>query len=198
MIEQHENHLKEAFEAGYENAAKALSKIMKDKIDCDHFHHSHYRIDNDSITELIQGVSEGSTILMTTEILGDISGKSYLLLAPHEFERLTEGIPTGKDPALDIKKEFVKELDNILSASVITKLSDHLGLKIYGDVPVLVGTFKGNIADLICNDFSEECEDIYISSTHFLISTHTHAKPVFIWAIDGKIIHILDTKLACN
>jgi len=192
----YENYLKEVFMEGYKNAAIALAQITHDKIYYNNFHHSFHQIENNSITKMTEINRAGSNILITTEVMGDVPGKNYLLLNQHEFDSLTKGIRSDKNHPMDIKKEFMKELDNILSASVITKLSDNLGMKMYGDVPVWSGPFKGNIMNLIREDFGKGTDEVYISSLFFSFDHSPKIQPFFIWVMHSKIIQTLSAKLS--
>jgi chemotaxis protein CheY-P-specific phosphatase CheC len=186
--------LKEAFEEGYKNAAIAFSKIIEDEISCNNFHHSHHEVSNLSVGKIAPGSSVDFSILITTEVFGDIHGKSYFLLSKHEYELMTQHIPAGKYPAVDIKEEFVKELDNILSAAVISKLVDQLGIKMFGNVPIWNGSFSGNVGNRIHQDFSDST-GVYISSTYFSFTTFPQIQPLFIWAIDAKVMEVMDLNL---
>jgi chemotaxis protein CheY-P-specific phosphatase CheC len=190
-----EKLLKEAFEEGYKNAAQSFSKIIEDKISYNNFHHSHHEIKSFSIGKITPSNRDSSATLITTEVFGDIHGKSYFLLSKHEFELMTQHIPAGKYPAVDIKEEFVKELDNILSAAVISKLVDQLGIKMYGNVPIWNGSFNGNVGDRIHQDFSRDSMGVYISSTYFSFTNFPQIQPLFIWAIDAKVMEVMDLNL---
>jgi chemotaxis protein CheY-P-specific phosphatase CheC len=183
-----EEHLKGAFESGYSNAAKSLSQLTRVKINFNNFHFGFHRLESENLNENPLFSRVGANVLITTEIFGDLTGKSYLLLSDKEFEILTGGIPDSKDPKVNLKEEFIKEMDNILSASVITKLSNELKRKMYGDVPTLVGRVSGKIVDIIYDDFSEQTEEVYINSISFSFDGHPVFSPFFIWVIDNNVV----------
>ena len=178
-------HLKTAFESGYTNATLSLSKIAKQKIYFNNFHVSYYDLGDDFSVEQKLLNRDQKSVLLTTEIFGDLTGKSYLFLSHKEFEYLTSEIPEGNNSALNFKEEFAKELDNILSAAVITKLSNELNVKMYGDVPVLIDGTSAKIEDVINDDFGEYVKQVYINSISFSFDRDMKIAPRFIWVMDS-------------
>lgn len=192
-----QEHLKKAFELGYSNAASSLSKMIHHKIEVHPFNHKLHRLHDDESSGFMTAMTKGSKMLVTTDVFGDVAGKSYLFLSQEEFAALTRGINGTGSREVNLREEFIKELDNILSASVITMLSNQLKLKMYGDVPSLVGSVASeNILELIEDDFSEEAEEVYVNAICFSLENHPGITPCFIWAMDGKIISALDNKSA--
>ncbi|MEJ7643188.1 MAG: hypothetical protein WKF87_01220 [Chryseolinea sp.] len=183
-----EMNLQSAFEAGFSNAARALSQVIKEKVNCNNFFHTRASLETHRLNDTAFIKPGNSQVLITTEVFGDVSGKSYLLLNEQDFEILTNGITSGNNSQAEMKIEFIKELDNILSAAVITKLSNHLGLKMYGNIPRWVGPLECGIVDLIRNDFNEETARAYISSACFSLDAYPHVRPFFIWIMNGKIL----------
>src|SRR5579859_3426449 len=118
-----ESFLKHVFESGYANAVLSLSKFIPDKITSTNFHFGFHRFDNTDQSNLPSFNRTGTNLLITTEIFGDITGKSYLFLSEHDVNVFTRGIYGSVNHIESLKDEFLKELDNILSASVITKIS---------------------------------------------------------------------------
>lgn len=191
MKKAYEKHLKVAFESGYTNAALSLSKMAKDKIFYNNFHLGFHKLDSDFLKQHGLYNRNGSNVLLTTEIFGDITGKSYLFLSDKEFEVLTAGVPESKDPKVNFKEEFSKEVDNILSASVITRLSNELKVKMYGDIPILVGKVSGEIEDIINDDFKDQGEEIYINSISFSFETQPVISPIFVWVVNTHTLNVL-------
>lgn len=180
-----EEKLYKSFDAGYANAASALARMTKQQIGFNETHTGFHHVAEAQVDDPIL-LNQGR-LLLTTEIFGDITGKSYLFLSDKEVELLTAGIPVGKDPSINLREEFLKEVDNILSASVITKISNELKVKMYGDIPLLQGKTSAKIEDLIQDDFSEQTETIYINAISFSIVGHPEMKPAFIWVLDCSV-----------
>ena len=186
--------LKNAFESGHTNATLSLSKMTRTEIYYTNFRMGFHTLDPDYLGKDGTFNREGASLLFTTEVFGDVTGKSYLLISDEEFALLTHGIPDSKDPGINLKEEFAKELDNILSASVITRLSNELKRKMYGDIPILVGKVHGRIEDIIYDDFSEQAKDVYINSGHFSFSERPTLRPLFIWVVDRNSLNCLQSK----
>lgn len=185
--------LRSAFNTGYANATASLRALTKDKVYFNNFHFGFYRL-NSVLSENQSLFSRhGPNLLITTDVFGDLSGKSYLLISDTEFDALTREIRQPDDPGIDFKLEYAKELDNILSASVITALSNELQLRIYGDIPVAVGKISGSIEEIIQEDFSEYSEEVYITAVYFSFEDKPSLNPFFIWVVDSKALKSLET-----
>lgn len=189
-----EGALKTAFESGYKNAAASLSVMIKDSVHVNFLYHAHHPVGKSMPADGSLTNPGDSPLLITTEIFGDVVGKSYLLLTQEEIDTLTRRSFSGKSQPDEIKTAFIKELDNILSAAVISKLSDHLGVKMYGDVPTWVGGMEQRVTDLIRRDFGEGGEALYISSVYFTIDSYPSLRSAFIWVIGSKAIQSLQEK----
>lgn len=186
-----------AFDAGFSNAARSLGQLSKYRVFYNNFHSGNCRLDTTYLVhDAYQRYNEGSRVLLTTEIIGDLTGKSYLFFSPYEFDLLTEGIPQGSDSSVNLKEEFLKEMDNILSAAVITKISNELKGRIFGDVPVLVGKTQSRLEDIINDDFSEHTEELYINSIFFSFEKQPAIQPLFLWVINHSNVEAGALKLA--
>lgn len=182
-----EQTLRDAFEAGYLNAALSLSRVTGGGISFNNFEFHNDRIDAAGFRAGIQDNREGTDLLLTTEIFGDISGKSYLLLSVDELEWLTGKIPSHASQHETMTEEYIKEIDNILSASVITWLSNHLERKVYGHLPIIKGIVTRRMEDIIAEDFKNNTQDIYVNSVSFSVENQPNVHPTFVWAIDTRI-----------
>ena len=81
-------------------------------------------------------------ILLSTEIIGEMKGFCYFMLNLEESKLLItknfSGIDLDDPKNLVMTEAFLLELDNIITASVITEFSNALSLKIYGGVPKML------------------------------------------------------------
>jgi chemotaxis protein CheY-P-specific phosphatase CheC len=176
----------EAFASGYANSASSFSMFAANKAEYRNLHLSVYKINGN----IIDGMkSFGKTVpspMVTTEVFGELEGKSYLIFSQEEYDWVTRGVKSKPETLAMIKNEFLKELDNIVSAAVITKLSNMLKVKIYGDTPLLE-PYDGDLTKLIHKDFAQGRERLYINSCHFTFEANPDIKPLFVWAMDEKI-----------
>lgn len=181
-----EPKLKEAFASGYEHATLAFSKLIQANVQYDNFHHGSLSFDSLELIHPRYAGSDQPKILLTTEIFGEVNGKSYLYFTKEEADLITRAVPTAK--GLDLKQEFLKEVDNILSASVITKLSNQLGKQMYGDIPILIEQTSASLHGLVEDDFSEIAERVYINSSRFLLEGYPRLQPLFVWVLNPIIL----------
>src|SRR5690606_8992688 len=155
--------LEEAFIQGYVNASSSLEALRNAKVQYRQFHSGSYRLNQ--VQEFDHDLlSSGRDMVVTTEIFGDLVGKSYLLISTSEFESLTRDIPDSEMPGINMKVEFVKELDNILSASVITELSNRLRIRAFGDVPIVASESSASIGEVIFDDFRSQTDAVYVTA----------------------------------
>jgi chemotaxis protein CheY-P-specific phosphatase CheC len=182
----------EAFESGYINAALSFSKFVGADIGYVRTHHGLHIVE-----EGMQDLSEinryEANLLVATDVIGVVCGKSYMLLNTREFDQLSERVYGTEDALLDFKEEFIKELDNVLSASVITKLANALHLNMYGNIPRLVNPFSCNLKNMIYDDFSEEASSVYVNAIHFTFDKYPELKPCFIWVVDQDIFDRIES-----
>jgi chemotaxis protein CheY-P-specific phosphatase CheC len=179
------NTLEKAFESGFSNASQSFSLLTKTKVVYTTIHQGFLDFNNPLLSENYQRFNNTPGILLTTEVFGDVTGKSYLFLSEKDYELLTKTIP---ESALNLKDEFAKEVDNILSAAVITKLSNSLNKKMFGDVPVLVGKVNSRLEDTIYDDFGEQVDGVYINSIFFSFENHSDITPFFVWVFEKSLI----------
>jgi chemotaxis protein CheY-P-specific phosphatase CheC len=181
--------LTEAFESGYLNAAKSLSMMVNDQVYYEPCYQANHFVNSFHVANIYpwQENNNESYLLLTTEIFGDVFGKSYLILSQHDFDVLTRNINQSKDPNVNFHHEFLKEVDNILSAAVITKLSNKLKMKMYGDIPMWVGAVQNNVAEIISADFQDRVSEVYVNTIMFTFDKAPTVKPLFIWIMDSRV-----------
>lgn len=184
--------LSSAFNTGYVNATASLRTLTKDKVYFNNFYFGFYRADAVLLANQSLFFRNDSSLLITTDVFGDLSGKSYLLISENEFDTLTREIRQSEDPEIDLKMEYAKELDNILSASVITALANQLQLRIYGDIPVVVGKVNGNMDEIIQEDFRAYPDEIYVTAVYFSFEDKPALTPFFIWVVNSKDLKRLE------
>jgi chemotaxis protein CheY-P-specific phosphatase CheC len=172
------------------NASLSLAQLTNCKAGFNVFHHGSVRLGPDFLEAEDYARFSGSHLLLTTQIFGDVLGKSYLFIPESAFEVLTSRIPATSGSSINFKEEFIKELNNILSAAVLTKLSNFLSKKMFGDVPELIGKVNCHLNDIIHDDFSEELDEVYMSSIYFSLEEHDGIHPLFIWVLDKSTLSV--------
>jgi len=122
----------EIINIGLSKAADALSMIIKERvlIKC---------IEVMSPLEVFNEMGNDS-IKLVTDLKGDVEGSCYFVISESEADYLTRKTVSansepGKFELNELNKGFLLELDNIISAAVITQLADIMKLNVFGDVP---------------------------------------------------------------
>ena len=135
--------------------------------------------------EIIKG--DDQLTLIITEIMGELKGKSYLILNDKECDQIHKRC-LGEDYWVKkewLGKELLKELDNILSGAVITEFSNRLDLHIYSDVPQVCTMPPGDIQNLIRDDLNEDfVSDFFIATDmRFFLGGNEIYQPQWIWKL---------------
>ncbi|NQZ77101.1 MAG: hypothetical protein HRT61_13520 [Ekhidna sp.] len=130
--------------------------------------------------------------LIKTELMGELKGTSHLIFSEKEVAKLYEAcLPesVAKDDSKEstiMKLGFLTEIDNMVSAAVITEFSNSLDMEIYGDVPSLKVMKATDLNDFIVKDSSE-----FESIIHFKAvfkGKELDICPDFIWVFHNKFV----------
>lgn len=186
---------KAVFENGYNNAVVSFAQFVQTKTYYNNFHTGLHVLEGNDILGMDPIEKGNSALLITTEVFGEVFGKSYLLLNADEFGWVAGAVPDHPGSDIDLREEFLKELDNIISASVVTKLSNEFNLKIYGDIPILIRPFGGDLRNVIYDDFHTTSDCVYVNCMHFSLDKYPGAKPFFIWVMDKKMFNTMQLNM---
>ncbi len=132
---------------------------------------------------------DGEIIVLVTKLIGDLSGKSYLILNADETSEIVKiTSQTFGFVSHQLNDALLMEIDNIISASVISELSNNLKLEVYGDVPML----KRMKAEELENFMEREVEGMdrsamILSNTTFQFNVSERVHPQFLWKLSSKI-----------
>lgn len=186
-ISQHElNAASAIINAGLLKAAESLSFFMKETISLDEMDYSFNKASDpaDFISK------KGNNIhLLLTEVIGELRGVCCLLFTEDEanklrYTALPPEITSNPEMMSEMSDGILLEVDNIISASVITQFSNILKHKIHGGIPSL----KKWSADDINQYIKGKLEgDMLIMSfnTHF-VSSKLDFSPQFLWLFDNS------------
>ncbi|PBQ34531.1 hypothetical protein CNR22_23025 [Sphingobacteriaceae bacterium] len=171
---------------GLFKAAESLSFFMKEKISLDEMDYSF----NKSSEPADFTSKKGNNIhLLLTEIIGDLKGICCLIFSEEEADKLRQAaLPEEirNNPAImaEMSDGILLEVDNIISASVITQFSNILKHKIYGGVPALKKISSEQINQYIKGKLED---DMFVVSfnTHF-VSENLDFGPQFLWLFDSS------------
>jgi len=169
---------------GYEKAASSFAAMTKQQI---RIKPTRIEIAGNSMQFFKKLKKDDEIILLTTSIIGEHNGKSYLLFNEHEANEVYKKcMPYNKDESSRIMETeaLLKELDNILSAAVITQFSNFMEATIFGDVPTISRTNQAALKDKIIEDFETEGSDYFlVADTEFVFENNTQMCPQFIWKL---------------
>nr|WKN39255.1 hypothetical protein K4G66_11180 [Tunicatimonas sp. TK19036] len=179
----------EMINAGYTNAAQSFSGIAQQQVT---IQTSTLEIATESSDQL-NLAKEGDLRLVTTEIMGEMKGKSYLLLNESECEAIYQAClpPGGSAESRKVMGEAViKEIDNIISAAVITEFSNRFQVSIFGDVPYLFDGPEAEISRIIQADFADNAETgcYLFANTYFAFENNTKLQPQFFWKLPSDFL----------
>ncbi|MDN4165910.1 hypothetical protein QWY31_10375 [Cytophagales bacterium LB-30] len=192
---QQENYIKDIVEAGFKKAATAFSSLAKREVSIDSV--SLKYLENPHQLDHLLPIAD-SLVLLTTDMIGELKGKSYLVLSGEESEKVIQACSPMKlaHQEVELGDALLLELDNILSASVITEISNRLNLKIYGDIPSLKKCSGSMALDILKKDFlhyqNSQQEILLVSSTHFHFKNEVHLRPQFIWKFNQGLLQALN------
>lgn len=181
------------FLKGYQNASRSFSNLSGDNVSVKNFE-LHFGEAPDLLYKIIK--TRNPSVLIT-DIIGEAKGKSYLVFNETDAKAVPEML-LSKMKSLETNPDFneiiLKEVDNMVSASVITELSNQLDLKIYGDVPKYLSP---EIVDK--QWLTEEMENNYdmfaiLSSANFSFDGNYKINPYFIWILDKEFYQKLSEK----
>lgn len=184
---------KALFSEGYLQAAAAFATLSGKKVNV-----GSQEIQFNSPDGLLKKLASNQELsFLVTEVIGDAHGRSYLILNKYEVEKLL-ALMLLKLKNFESNKQFeetiLKELDNVLAASVITQLSNFLNLNIYGDVPSLIRPAE-NTKSWLSREFERtKSNTTILSSVYFTFEDDVRLQPSFVWMLDENFYRILNQK----
>lgn len=131
-----------------------------------------------------------SVIVLKTEIKGNLNGNCYLFFSEEEQEKITSIVSPGienlsSEAKTEMEKAILMEIDNIVTASVVTQFSNLLNLKIYGYIPLYHKLKADELIDFIKND-NKDFKSILKIKTE-LYDSEFDINPEFVWFINHEI-----------
>jgi chemotaxis protein CheY-P-specific phosphatase CheC len=178
---------------GLSKAAQSLSFFMKEEI---RFKELSFSINK--IKKEIDFTSKfGENIhLLITNVIGELKGVCCLIFSEEEADKLRHtALPKEiiENPVLmaEMSDAIMLEVDNIISASVITQFSNLLNHKIYGGVPELKKLSFQQLSEYVSSNFMQE---LYIINfkTQFT-SSELNFNPEFVWLFDNTFLNSIKT-----
>ncbi len=122
-------------------------------------------------------------IVLLSELKGALKGKSYLKIKPLDAQNLfLVCLPEPYKDQEEMQNAILLELDNILTAAVVTVFSNHLAIKTHAHVPQLMSIQSYQLDEMIDSD-QKNNHLIFYFNTKFNIQQHSILSE-FIWVMD--------------
>ncbi len=175
---------KEIVNAGLLKSAESLSFFMKEKIELDKMDYSFNKSSNPADFTTKTG---NNVHLLLTEVVGELKGLCCLIFTEDEANKLRQTalppeIINNPEIMAEMSDGILLEIDNIISASVITQFSNILKHKIHGGVPQIKKMNNNEINQFIKGKLDNDMLIINFN-THF-ISQNLDFSPQFLWLFD--------------
>ncbi len=185
--------LEKLISLGYKNSLKSLSLIVQEVAEINIKPLEIWDVRKDRNRTFYKSYSE-EIIILTTEIIGEMKGKSYFLLDKEEVVALTNHCKTPES----MTDAFLLEIDNMLAAAVITIFSNHCHLKMYGGVPNITKVNEQDFSDFVLQDL-ETLENFngvcLVAETHFVFDGNLEITPQFLWFLPEEFVMAVSEKV---
>lgn len=173
---------------GLDKAAESLSFFMNEKITLKN-------VENDNYIEQppleLDRKDEKNIHLLITKVIGELKGVCCLIFSEEEANHLrATALPpeilNSPEMMAEMSDGIMLEVDNIISASVITQFSNLLKVKIHGGVPALRKVTFDEMDNYIKNEISQELYMISFKTS--FKSSKADFSPEFVWLFDNGFI----------
>jgi chemotaxis protein CheY-P-specific phosphatase CheC len=182
---------KELLNIALANAADAFSKMANERVLFNGYDLTILK-KNDLDVLLTEVVDQGLYVL-TTEVKGKLQGICYLIFDKKDAEGVFPIFaPNHHEIAADgtlgeFQQAILMEVDNILSAAMVTQLSNFLELFVYGDVPNYKFINKDELLNILKNDHDMYYE-VALNLKAKLETSKSNVSPLFIWFFKNDFV----------
>lgn len=178
---------------GFTRAASSFSRFLGKNVKITNTQSGLTR--HNDLPVVIEG--KGDLYILATQIIGSLTGKSYLIFNEEQCQNLT--MLAGHASSIQVndlmKEALLTEIDNIISAAVISELSEALQIEIYGDVPVLKKIPPSSLQEFLTKENQHtDTANSLISNTVFQFNVDKHIHPQFIWKLSEKIFDMIPSE----
>lgn len=131
------------------------------------------------------------THVLITEIRGEMLGVCFLIFNKEEAESLCdislpESVKKDSEKKKMMSEATLKEVDNIITAAVVTQFSNLLGVDIHGYVPILEVIHADKVKEAVFSHAKEL--DYVLNFTATFVSDHIDVAPEFLWILDTEFV----------
>ncbi len=187
---------KRIISAGLVKSAESLSFFMNETITLKDFD-AEKHLDNPPLE--LGKKDENNIHLLTTKVIGEMKGICCLIFSEEEADHLRKAalpqeILDSPEMMEEMSDGIMLEVDNIISASVITQFSNLLKVKIHGGVPNLKKVTSQEMEDFISGEVNQEL--YLISFKTSFESSKVQFNPEFVWLFDNTFIESIKSYAA--
>ena len=190
LAKLNENEFKAAADlinGGLDKAKQSMEMILQSPISLSKIDYNEAEHD---VPQFLDSTDD-ETHLLKTELKGQLKGSCYLIFTKEEVKKITAAcLPATLDEESEMNKmmkmEFLKEVDNMVAAAVVTQFANILGLEIYGDVPGL-HIMKAKDVPKYLESESTEFDSIIHFKANF-IGAELEINPDFVWIFNEKFL----------
>jgi len=180
---------KKIISAGLVKAAESLSFFMNDTVTLK-------EIDDqgDDFPLSLNKKEDQNIHLLVTKVIGEIKGICWLIFSEEEADHLRSAalpaeILNSPEMMAEMSDGIMLEVDNIISASVITQFSNLLKIKIHGSIPHLEKVTYSEMEALVKDQI--EKERFLINFKTSFESSKTNFNPEFVWLFDNAFVECI-------
>jgi len=179
---------KKIISAGLVKAAESLSFFMNETITLK---------DVDDVANIDQPPLElgkrgqENIHLLTTKVIGELKGVCCLIFSEVEADDLRKAalpqeVLDSPEMMAEMSDGIMLEVDNIISASVITQFSNLLKVKIHGGIPHLKKVSFDEMNNFLNDEIAQELYSISFKTC--FESSKVNFNPEFVWLFDKAFI----------
>lgn len=133
---------------------------------------------------------DGDFTLLRTDLIGEIGGTSFFILDQRERDFFSYHRKTHNR---QMNEAFIKEMDNIISAGMISRIASHLNCKVFGDVPNLSCTSEEELSNAIRVTI-DQFDQCYLSGAKIIITEDPSVIPLFLWVLGDQFVRRAEIK----
>jgi len=127
---------------------------------------------------------------LVSQVIGDIPAHSYLIFKPVDAAKLSMlCLPPNMQENIEMQHALQIEIANILTASVVTHLSNFFKVKIFGYVPELHQLTKKEIRQKIEKEMDKETVSFFLKTS--FVTSNLQIDPDFIWTFNQVFVDMV-------
>ncbi|MFL5765027.1 MAG: hypothetical protein ACJ77K_13870 [Bacteroidia bacterium] len=176
------NYINDMVQKGLNRSCASLAFFLKEDVELEVLSLLPYRTENVVPSDMFS-----KEIVLYSEIIGQLKGISYFKIDKKEAELLFRKnfpIAEGTTPNKALFDGFLLELDNIITASVVTEFANSLKVSAYGGVPHIVYSDEDEKHEL---NYSDSKDTYLINFTCRYRMKNIEFSPIFTWLMSKNI-----------